>query len=237
MGEMQEEIEAIVARMREKLSNRSPEEIEEERRREEEQERREAAEKAEKPFRRLRDCGVPQRIVDTLKNLRETAAVARAGQWSVDRAANPGMWCLVLSADKGVGKSVAAGLWLMRSEPRPVTWMDRDFTNRPLDCWWSVSRFARVEGYDGKFDALCNHDGPIVLDDLGSEYLDGKGWFLQALDAFIDARYSAYRPTLITTNLSAPAFKQRYSERVYDRLCEGGSWVSIAGQSMRRASA
>lgn len=191
----------------------------------------------ERPYRRLSDCGVPRRVVDVLRSHQPTAAVSRVTRWVDERATDPSSWCLVLSADKGLGKSVAAGLWLLRAEPSSPTFVGKAGTVERLPAWWPISRFARVEGYDGKFDALCNHPGPVVLDDLGSEYLDGKGWFLQALDAFVDARYAEYRPTLITTNLTADQFKARYSERVADRLREGGSFYEFRGASMRRASA
>lgn len=191
----------------------------------------------ERPFARLSDCGVPRRVVDVVRSHQSTAAVARVLRWVEERAKDQSSWCLVLSADKGLGKSVAAGLWLMHSNPSCPKYVGKAGTVERLDAWWPISRFARVEGYDGKFDSLCNHDGPIVLDDLGSEYLDGKGWFLQALDAFVDARYAEYRPTLITTNLTADQFKARYSERVADRLREGGSFYEFRGASMRKAGA
>jgi DNA replication protein DnaC len=77
----------------------------------------------------------------------------------------------------------------------------------------------------------------MVIDDLGVEYLDKNGNFLQRLDELIDERYSNYRQTIITTNLNVKAFKERYGERVADRIREGfefgGAFMELAESSMR----
>jgi DNA replication protein DnaC len=125
---------------------------------------------------------------------------------------------------------------MLEAGAQTIRFAERTGDVKHLPSWWPVSRFARMEAYDGRFDTVCEHAGPVVVDDIGSEYLDGKGWFLQAFDAFIDARYCEYRPTLITTNLSAEDFKRRYSGRVVDRIREGGSYYEFKGESMRGAT-
>ena len=78
----------------------------------------------------------------------------------------------------------------------------------------------------------------MVIDDLGIEYLDKNGNFLQRLDELLDERYSNFRKTIITTNLNADAFKDRYGERVADRMREGFTWgggfIELADDSMRK---
>lgn len=183
-------------------------------------------------------AGIPRRIRDFATDPDQTAAIKRVDRWRADSQSSADAWCLVLSASKGLGKSVAAGYaaqGMLAGGGRAVVsyWDSRDRKDKTLPSWWSISSFARLGGFDGRFDAICKHPGLIVLDDLGAEYLDAKGWFHQALDAFIDERYCEYRPTIITTNLSATDFKARYSERICDRLREGGAFYEFRGESMR----
>jgi DNA replication protein DnaC len=75
----------------------------------------------------------------------------------------------------------------------------------------------------------------LVLDDIGTEFNDGKGMFAAKLDRLLDARYREYRRTLITTNLTGAALAERYDSRVIDRIREGAVWQTITGESMRRS--
>lgn len=76
--------------------------------------------------------------------------------------------------------------------------------------------------------------GLLVLDDLGADYFDEKGWFLRALNSLIDTRYEGVLKTIVTTNLDARMFKGRCGERIVDRIREDGSFVSLAGESIRQ---
>lgn len=76
--------------------------------------------------------------------------------------------------------------------------------------------------------------GLLVLDDLGSEYHDEKGWYVRAFSSLINARYQACAKTIITANLSAEKFKQAYGERVVDRIREVGRFAIVGGDSLRR---
>jgi len=174
----------------------------------------------------LRGWGVPERILDNLEVLRATKAVNIVKNWIVTpREA----WCLILSADKGTGKSTAAATWLYENVPIAVD----IYPNR---YWWSGTRIARTNGYAKEFESMMRSRF-MVIDDLGVEYLDKNGNFLQRLDELIDERYSNYRQTIITTNLNVKAFKERYGERVADRIREGfefgGAFMELAESSMR----
>lgn len=76
--------------------------------------------------------------------------------------------------------------------------------------------------------------GLLVLDDLGSEYHDEKGWYVRAFSSLINARYQACAKTIITANLTAEKFKQAYGERVVDRIREVGRFAIVGGASLRR---
>jgi hypothetical protein len=188
------------------------------------EERRQVEERQreERIWRNLASAGCPKRIRDAIRagNVRETPAVAKMRSWCKSDD-----WCLVLSGPKGVGKSLAAGLWLRESGAA--------YGIDSLPRWWPATEVACVDGYSDKARAICEMPGPLVLDDLGCEYADAKGFFHQRLDRLIDWRYRECLPLLITTNLSPEDFAKRYGERVRDRLREGGQWFGVGGQSLR----
>src|SRR5690606_41573051 len=50
----------------------------------------------------------------------------------------------------------------------------------------------------------------------------------------IDDRHEMRRPTVITSNLSPEEFRQRYGERIADRIRQMGLVVLCVGESLRR---
>lgn len=183
--------------------------------------------KAHERIKCLQTWGVPERILQSLESLRETKAVEWVREFTLcPREA----WCLVLSGGKGTGKSTAAAVWLYENVPPEGT---PAYITR---YWWSGTRIARTNGYAKDFEKMMQHKF-MVIDDLGVEYLDKNGNFLQRLDELIDERYSNFKRTIITTNLNVEAFKERYGERVSDRLREGFAWgggfFEITEDSMR----
>jgi DNA replication protein DnaC len=208
---------AVVANLQAK--QRSPEEVAAY---EAEEQRRETARVAEV----LQLLGVPRRVRDTLAKPAETRALALVREW----AAQPeSAWCVVLSASYGVGKSTAAGWWLSQAcaSVQPAPGLFRR--------WWPASEIAALDMYGEDYKRLCECQS-LVIDDVGAEYADQKGAFASKFDRLIDARYREYRRTVITTNLDAKAFVERYDRRIFDRLRDGGKWLSWAGQSMRRSA-
>lgn len=125
---------------------------------------------------------------------------------------------IVLSGDPGVGKTVAAAWWALRS-PAQVGFV-------------RAATLARSSRYGTSMDAILNSRA-LVIDDLGAEYLDAKGSFAVDLDELIDTFYADSRALIITTNCKASAFKQRYGARVMDRLHEAGAWAPVPGRSLR----
>lgn len=175
--------------------------------------------------------GVPKRIAENLQILKDTKAIRIIDEFL---QSDEGGWCLVLSADKGAGKSTAAAYWLMKQTE--LHDLNPAVMGAPVRRWWSGTRLARVNGYTSEFEKLAQVNF-MVLDDLGIEYLDKNGNFLQRLDEIMDERYSNYRKTVITTNLNSEDFKSRYGERIADRIREGfgygGSFMELSDKSMR----
>ncbi len=128
---------------------------------------------------------------------------------------------LVLSGATGTRKSGSA-CWALSAHPgRYVS------ATRLLGA--SVSKLEdERERYAGFFKTPL-----LVLDDLGSEYASDAGYAAQIINTLVDARYGALLKTIMTTNLDARQFKDRYGERVADRIRELGQWMPVVGKSQR----
>ena len=144
---------------------------------------------------------------------------------SLDQQFDAGLCFVVLSGGVGVGKSAAAAVWLReRLVAHGRIWMR----------WLHAHHLARAaRSDDGDQVALLEKVDFLVLDDLGTEFLDAKGWLSATLDSIVHQRHGARRPTVVTTNLDVEAFRARYGERVADRIRECGAFVHVAGGSMR----
>lgn len=190
----------------------------------------------------LSEVGVPARVADTV-NLISAAcsnekhetikakAVLAVNEWLKTES---DAWCLVLSGNKGCGKSSAAGWWL-QNILKEVQGENNGYRSTCHQRWFTageLSRWSRnFEEQKAKLNFLkvCN---AIVIDDLGSEYADKNGYFNSVLDEIIDARYSNYKRTLITTNLNAAEFHLRYGDRVSDRIREGFKHAGPVGDTL-----
>ncbi|MGB8298743.1 MAG: hypothetical protein WCG85_25225 [Polyangia bacterium] len=187
----------------------------------------------------MQNIGLPPRALDiVLAGPQETLAVV-AVRGATD--------IVVLLGSPGTGKSCAAVEWVREDVARPEHWKPRTdydderrrtvphFVGR-LPTWTTAAALARLDHFS---DAALRPvmDAPLlVVDDLGAEFLDAKGFFGSLFDELIDCRYAGKLPTVITTNLDAAAFAARYGLRVVDRIREGGRFVGCGNASLRRAS-
>lgn len=164
---------------------------------------------------RLLELGWPERAIDTAARLVETDATRTADAWNHQK--NP---VLVLSGDKGIGKTVACARLALRDESA------------------AAFRFVRAATLvrAGRFGELLANTiaaPALVLDDLGGEYNDPKGSFVADLDELVDTFYADRRRLVITTNLGGVELASRYGERVVDRLTECAEWITLRGESLR----
>jgi DNA replication protein DnaC len=193
-------------------------------------------------LRELAAC-LPGRCFEVARRADETQpAVVSLMRWyeELESAARAAGAIALLSGPVGVGKSIAAALWAIRfATPSFSAMATRRGGPMASDhfAWISAPAFIRLSRFNDTYEhVLATED--LVLDDLGSEYLDDKGLATAAMDELIDRRYSnAGATTIITTNVRAKDLAGRYGERVADRLRECATILPIVGPSLRRAEA
>lgn len=128
---------------------------------------------------------------------------------------------IVLSGQRGCGKTTAAAWWLAQPGPRS------EYLELLNPVFFSINRLQRVSRWDDKTMAPIESARRLVIDDLGSEFVDNKGSIASLLDGLINERYANMQPTLITTNLKGEDFKRTYGERIARRIREKGEFVAI----------
>jgi DNA replication protein DnaC len=165
---------------------------------------------------KMLERGWPTRAVDVamVADVKHSA-VSQLAAWDLERNV------AVLSGSAGSGKTVGAAHWA--------------FGRRERIEFVRASTFAASSRYNQETRERWYGAAGLCLDDLGAEYLDAKGSFLVDLDELVDTFYADRRPLIITTNCTKQAFKDRYGERVVDRLRESAVWFTVAGASLRGA--
>jgi DNA replication protein DnaC len=164
--------------------------------------------------------GIPERTA--------LAAVGASETEAVKSTFGAGEGLVVLAGHAGVGKSVAACMWLVDSAKAKPECMR----------WIQSGDLARGFAYDADaFDSIANV-WALVIDDFGVEYLDEKGRFKTTLEEVLSRRFARMRRTVLTTNIVDPsAFAERYGERIASRIHEDGAFIVCGGPDLRRRAA
>jgi len=168
---------------------------------------------------RLEVSGIPARVSPLLTQHSETDALKAALELQKSFTKT----LLILGGGVGTGKTVACCIaaWQVPGSVRFASAVD----------------LVRHGAFDPEYwDDLAYCDA-LVVDDLGSEPLDERGWALASILDLLSKRYGAQKPTWITLNLPIGAFFARYGtdgERLRDKLRECGRYVEVKGKSLRR---
>ena len=186
----------------------------------------------------LTDIEVPKIHAEPLeacRGLLETPALAAVRAWRDD--ASP---LVVLAGTVGTGKSLAAAWalwdwWVTTRKVNPVTGYQWAHKGR---CWIAAPHLARLQKWAKEVTEL--ETAPmLVLDDLGEEQASDTA--VAILSNLITTRFAERMPTAVTTNLDGKTFRERYGERIVDRVRECGLddngharwWVRCSGESLR----
>lgn len=164
----------------------------------------------------LEELGWPRRALDHAETSYESHAI------EIVRSHGDREGILVLSGEKGSGKTVAAAAWAM--------------ARNTGTSFVTAMKYARTSRFSEVRDRIIGGCRALVLDDLGAEYADDKGSFVADLDELVNAFYSDRRRLIITTNCDSVQFAERYGERISDRLAECGEWHQVLDSSMRAAT-
>lgn len=178
----------------------------------------------------LRDNGFPEMsIALSLGELADTTAMHHAKIFVQLAAHGLRQRLLILAGGVGAGKTTAA-TWvsMMGGDPRPG--------------FIRISELERRGRYDKSLDEWLKDKTSLVIDDVGTEVLDGKGVFQSLLDEIIDTFYGNRRTLVMTTNLRArskgpgegPQFAERYGDRAWSRLTQIGMWADCGVRDLRK---
>lgn len=92
-------------------------------------------------------------------------------------------------------------------------------------------------GREGEYEILKSIEAAdlLVIDDLGTE--QGTEWSLSKIYTILDSRYRKKLPTIVTSNYSLGQLKERYGERIVDRLIEMCINIENKNPSIRKIKA
>jgi hypothetical protein len=177
-------------------------------------------------------AGIPERVLKLFGRINNNAAIEAVREF-IDGPET----LLVLTGGEGPGKTVAAcvGLDEYTSRVRPAS---RGRPERPYrGLLVKALDLVRPGTFDAEFwDGLAEWD-LLVIDDIGTEPLDEKGWALANIHGLLDKRYDADLKTILTANLTWERFAARYCQdggRLQGRLREVGAFIELDGESLRR---
>lgn len=128
---------------------------------------------------------------------------------------------LVLLGGTGTGKTTAA------------TWVAREAGGaRPG--LLPATTMERRGRYEADYSAWVDDRTMVVLDDLGVEPMDGKGYFAALVDELVDSAYRNFRRLVITSNLDVATVKERIGARAASRLAETAIPALCGSVDLRR---
>lgn len=189
--------------------------------------------------------GIPPRLgmlISEPDRMAPTPAMAAVSQFLAEYEAGAGgrLWypsatnILVLAGPHGVGKTVAAASMARWASVRSVAGYGWSKGETPL--FHHAAELLSMGLYEHDEERRRIKRTPLlVVDDLGAEYMDGKGVWSSFVDWLINCRHEALGLSVITTNLDADHFRDRYGPRVYDRMRHVADWRDLDGPSLRGA--
>jgi DNA replication protein DnaC len=137
--------------------------------------------------------------------------------WPTDKT-----W-LVMAGATGTGKSVASA-WLIL----------KTLETGGSAVFKRAADLASMSTFDAGRDELerLKRVTLLVVDDFGTENLTSHAGGL--LYALFDARHSARKRTVLTSNITGTSLSARFGPRIADRIAQDGMARELRGHSLRR---
>lgn len=168
----------------------------------------------------LRWAGVPGGFWRDAEKPKPTAATAM-----VEKLLSGEGVLLVLSSQAGCGKSTACAHALTKQSG---LWVHAPDLAKP--------DFSEPDEYGVRRESLddrMRNAGLLVLDDVGIEHSPG-GYAAARITDVLEIREASRRPSIVTTNLTAEEFREKYGQRLASRLNgDALGWQHIAGPDLR----
>lgn len=184
---------------------------------------------------KMRRVGIPLRFRDKdfASFMADTDAKEKARATAMEFAQNFDQHAkkgtvLVFSGLPGTGKShLAIAIAQAVMENRTVFYTSAiDAVRMVRDTWRKGSERSELEVLD-----MFNDLGLLILDEVGVQY--GTDAEQITLFDIIDKRYRDMMPTILLTNQNRAGMKEFLGDRSFDRLREGGIWVTFDWTSHR----
>ena len=140
-----------------------------------------------------------------------------------------GRGLILLSPDRGTGKTMIAALTLKRALASGHDGYLTTF-NQLLDRY---QRTWRDDDEQRWFARRVRNATLLVIDDVGRENSGRRGVAEGMFDDIIRARVADQRPTIITTNYTAEQIQQDYSANAMSLLTECSTFVRMDGPDYR----
>lgn len=188
------------------------------------QERKQGAKRLAKSF--------PCVALDAAWEPAPTPAVEVAKSW-LERDKSK-VWCLLLLGNRGQGKTVAACHVAIEMQRRFESLLSTGQAR--AECLFvAATEFSRLSSYqkeDQAYFESLKHAPLVVVDDLGTERFNPVAQ--EHFHELIDYRTGRRLPMVLTSNLLSSEFKERYGERIADRLKSCSMIHEGTGPSLRR---
>lgn len=139
---------------------------------------------------------------------------------------------LLLSGTPGTGKTTyltaieRAARWAHASDQiaadiRSVKASSLGYTLKTIPAEWEAVKNCKL----------------LLVDDIGfsgeAEVVNNYGVNARPVVELLESRYDSRRPTVMTTNLTLPQVRKNYGERIYSRLAELCTVVTMTGKDFR----
>lgn len=183
-------------------------------------------------FAALRQSGIPYRFwTASFETLEETPPVKIAKQYAAGLKEHVKTGSgILLRGPVGTGKTITACAIAIEAVRQG---MSVKFVRayRLVDDLDTFRHFSDRDAFEG-LERAVRQAKLLILDDFGLE--KPQSWAEAKVESIVSHRYDECLPTVITTNLSTAELKDKYSERVIDRIAETCAIVTLAGESRRR---